>query len=80
MFGIVVSNAIRLSPGSNNEDAVQDPILSIIWQTGVALCGAFVLSVDTQDAPAPASMRGRLLAVVVLGFSVLGYLSLRLLR
>lgn len=85
VIGFLASGAIPAGDPQNSGNAVQDPVLSAVWQTGVALCAAFVLPVENRRAPAeeaphrsrPNKMLGGLLFGATL--ALFGYLVLRIL-
>jgi hypothetical protein len=50
VVGILASDTLQTARTQSNDDAIQDNVLSAIWQTGVALCTAFVLRADNRSA------------------------------
>jgi hypothetical protein len=50
VVGILASDTLQTARTQSNDDAIQDNVLSAIWQTGVALCAAFVLRADNRSA------------------------------
>lgn len=66
VIGWVISDAAQSQSGASNGDPMRSPALYVIWQTGVALCVAFVVPVEDRQAAPPVEPARRSMAIRII--------------